>query len=117
MQNLIQNQTIDIGYSSSGFGYTVKVDNMHVDNINFNKKEVKFVEGTNTTRLYIDGFDLNITVNGAIYALWIIPIHTASLNVTNVTLQLDLTSSNSDDLNFQITNAVFIDVKDVKFNI
>jgi hypothetical protein len=117
MQNLIQNQTIPIGYSTTKFGYSVKIDNLHVDNINFNKKEIKFVEGTNKTRLYVDGLDLNITINGAIYALWIIPIHTASLNVTNVTLQIDLESNNTDDLNFQIQDALFLDVKDVQFNI
>ena len=100
MQNLIQNQTYKLDYHDSGLTYSVQLDNIHVDNIAFNKKEIKFLPGTNTARLYIDGFDLNMTIHGKIYALHFIPLSAASLNITNVTMQLDLACNNTDDLNW-----------------
>jgi hypothetical protein len=45
-----------------------------VDAIAFDKKEIGFVEGSDKIRMTITGFDLNATVNGAIYALWFIPL-------------------------------------------
>lgn len=52
-------------------------------------------------------------VNGAIYALWFIPLSTASLNITNVTFQMDLSIPSSNGADWHIENALFLDVQDV----
>ena len=92
MQNLIQNKTLELDLTESGFGYKAVIRDIHVDNIAFKKKEIKFLPGTNTARLYIDGFDLNCSIDGTITALWVIPMTAASLNITNLTMQFDITA-------------------------
>lgn len=102
MQNLIQNKTIDLELTESGWGYTAVIKDIHIDKIAFNKKEVSFLPGTNTARLYIDGFNIDSSIDGTLSLLYIIPLSAASLNITNITMQLDLTAVDTDELNWQI---------------
>jgi hypothetical protein len=51
----------------------------------------------------ISGLDLFMKVDGAIYALWFIPLKTASLNATNLTFSVELEPViNGDNVNWQL---------------
>lgn len=97
MQNILQKQKFNIGFTDKGFGYSIKINSIFVDQIAFDKKEIAFVPGTNNTRLTITGFDINTTVDGTIYAAWIIPLSTASMNIKNLSLVVDLAAPSQAD--------------------
>lgn len=100
MQNVLEKQKFNIGFNDKGFGYSIKIDSITVDKIAFDKKEVAFVPGTNKARLTITGFDINTTVDGAIYALWFIPLSTSSLNVKNISVVFEVEASSVDQANW-----------------
>lgn len=110
MQQMLQKQTFDLDFEDSGFAYSIKIKDIYVNSIAFDKKEIGFIPGTNTARLTISGFDISTRVDGAIYALWFIPLKTAALNVTNLTLQIDLEAPSSDNVNWQVKDAIFLDI-------
>jgi hypothetical protein len=113
VQRMIEGKTFPVNFSDSGFLYSVKINNIHVSKYNMTTKTVGFVPGTNNVRLLISGFDLATEVDGAIYALWFIPLSTAGLTVKNITLQLDLAAPTTDNVNWQLTNSMLLDITDV----
>lgn len=100
MQKMLEKQKFNIGFDDSGFGYSVKINSITVDNIAFDKKEVAFVPGTNKARLTITGFDVNTTVDGAIYALWFIPLSTSTLAVKNFSVVFEVDAQSQDQVNW-----------------
>lgn len=86
VQRMVQDKTIDINYSDSGIGYRIKIQDIIVQSIYFKTKTISYIPGTNDIRLKIDGLNLGMQVDGAIYALWFIPLNTGSVNITNISL-------------------------------
>lgn len=67
----------------------MEIKNIAFDKLYMETKTIGFIEGTNNIRLLISGVDIDMKVDGAIYALWFIPLKASSLSVTNLTLQMD----------------------------
>ncbi len=112
MQQLLQKQTFNLDFEDSGFAYSIKIKDVFISEIAFDKKEIGFIPGTNTVRLTITGFNVSSQVNGAIYALQFIPLKTAGLNITNMSLQIDLEAPTTDNVNWQIKDIITLDIQD-----
>ena len=113
LQNILQQKTFTIGFTDKGFGYSVKINSIFVDKIAFDKKELGFVPGTNNTRLTITGFDINATIDGTIYALWIVPLSAAGMRIKNVSLVVDIAApSGPDQVTWQIQDVIALDIQD-----
>ena len=91
---------MSLNFTDSGFLYKVKIDDIHVDKVDIAVKTISFIPGTSDIRILLSGIDLKMKINGAIYALWIIPITTSALNVVNFTLQMDLSAPTTDNVNW-----------------
>ncbi len=103
IQQSVENHTFNLNFSDSGFMYKLKIDNIHIDSLNIETKTITFIPGTNNIKLMISGLDLFMKVDGAIYALWFIPLKTASLNATNLTFSVELEPViNGDNVNWQL---------------
>ena len=85
----------------------------------FLTKTLTFVEGKpNTIRLNISGFDLQMKIDGAIYALWFIPLKFASLNATGISLIVDLEAiPDGDQVNWQVKDVSSMDIKDFRLKV
>ncbi|TNV80189.1 hypothetical protein FGO68_gene15348 [Halteria grandinella] len=113
---LVNNKTLDINYTQSGFGYNIYIHDLHINTLNFNTREVYYVPETNgTLRVLFGGIDLNSVMNGTMYILGFIPLDAAQLNLTNLTVQLDLLAvpMAENGNKWQIKEVSFIDLTDI----
>ena len=98
LQETIQNKTFDINFSDKGALYKLEIKDINIESMYFETKTITFVENKpNTIRLNISGFDMFMKIDGAIYALWFIPLKFASLNATGISLVVDLETVVADD--------------------
>lgn len=88
---MINNKTLDIGYVESSFLYKLDIESIHINTFDgFDQKQVAFIPGTNTLRVLFSGININMDIEGSIYALHVVPFHTSHCNITNVTVELEL---------------------------
>jgi hypothetical protein len=100
---MINNKTHDIGYVESSVLYKLDIESVHINTFDgFEQKEVAFLPGTNTLRVLFSGININMDIEGSIYALHVVPFHTSHCNITNITVQLDLAVQSQDDVKFQL---------------
>lgn len=119
LQQTIQNKTFDIDFTDSGALYKLQIKDILIEDMYFQTKTLTFVEGKpNTIRLNISGFDLQMKIDGAIYALWFIPLKFASLNATGISLIVDLEATpEGDQVNWQLKDVSSIDIKDFRLKV
>jgi hypothetical protein len=94
----------------------MEIKDINITNMNFKTKTITFVEDKpNTIRLNISGFDLQMKIDGAIYALWFIPLTFASINATGIQLIADLEAIvENDQVTWTLKDAESIDIKDFR---
>ena len=113
---LINNKTMQIDVKQSGFLYSLKIDNIHVENVAINKRQFSFLPGTNTLRIVFSDVDITTTIKGAIYALWFIPMECSQMNVTGFSFSMDLEVVNeTDGVRWQLKSVSALDLKDIVF--
>lgn len=115
MQRLLQNQTFNLGIDKKGIAYKIQINSVHINQIAFKKKEISFIPGTNDVRVLINGFDIDMDIDGGITALWLIPLKASKTFIKNISLQMDLKAPTTDNVNWQLTDNINLDVTD--FNI
>ena len=100
-QYTVNEKTFLINYKAAGPLYKMEVDSIYIKNVVVNTHEVSFLPGTNTLRATFSDISIESNIEGAVYALWFIPLRTSDVNITNLTLQVDLTAVvNGDQVNW-----------------
>ena len=113
---LVNNKTLDINYTQSGFGYNIFIEDLHINTLNINTREIFFVQDTQTLRVLFGGIDLDSDMDGTMTIIGIIPMYAAKLKLTNLTVQVDLTAvpMENDTVRWQLQETSFIDFSDIQ---
>ena len=119
LQETIQNKTFDINFTDKGALYKLEIKDINVESMYFQTKTITFVENKpNTIRVNISGFDMFMKIDGAIYALWFIPLKFGSINATGMSLIVDLEAVvNDDQVNWQLKEVSTIGIKDFRIKV
>jgi hypothetical protein len=118
VQRMVQDKVMDIGYTDSGIGYRIKIQDIIIQNIYFTTKTIAYVPGTNNIRLTIDGLNVDMQVDGTIYGLWFIPVDMGYVNITNISMQVDFAAPSSDNLHWQLIDSNYrLDLDDFQFHL
>lgn len=112
---LVNNKTLNINYTQSGFGYSFFIEDIHVNTLNINTREVFFIPETKTLRMLFSGIDLFSQLDGKMTIIGIIPMNAALMNITNLTVQVDLLAvpMENNSVRWQLQEASFIDLTDI----
>lgn len=89
-QFIANNKTIEIGYNTSTWTYSVDLHDIHLQNLVINTCKIDFVpNGNGTIRAFLSGINLASNINGTI-TVGLVTVHGAALNITNLTVSVDL---------------------------
>lgn len=115
---LINNKTLELNYTDSGFGYSINLKDLHVGTLNINKRSIEFLPGTKTVRLLFSEINVDANINGKITFIGLIDLNAAHVNLTNLTLQADLEAVPMADgsARWQLKAASFADLTDITLN-
>ena len=84
---IVNNKTMHVGYSSTGWFYTLVVKDVHIDTVEFGEqKEVSYHPENNTVRVLFSGINANVQIDGSVKALWFIPLTMSHCNLTGVSM-------------------------------
>jgi hypothetical protein len=84
---MINNKTLPVNYVETGWFYKLAIESIHINTFDgFQQKEVVFLPNSNTVRILFSGINVNMDIEGSVYALHVVPFHTSKCNITNITV-------------------------------
>lgn len=110
------NKTFEINYEKKGFltYYDVVINSIHTNSVDgFDIKDISFINGTDTLQVTVGGVNIDATVDGHVTCLWLIPVDITAFKLTNVTMQLQIATTTSDKVHFEVVGASFFSVGDL----
>ena len=115
---LANNKTLDLNYTQKGLGYNIFISDLHINTLNINTRQISMVPGTDILRVYLSGINLNSDVNGTMTLMGIIPLQAAKLNITNLTIQIDLEAVPyvNNSVKWQLKESSVINLTDITIN-
>jgi len=114
---MFNNKTFEVDFKKHGFlrFFDIKVKKVHVNTFDgFTIENFAFKNNTNTLQLTIGGVNIDANIDGKVHAAWLIPIRFNSVNITNATMQIELSTSSQDDVHFKLVEASLFHVDDVQ---
>jgi hypothetical protein len=109
------NKTVEINYEKEGLIYTINIEDIHIDDVTgWTVKEAEFIDGTDSVRFRFSGININAQINGTIQAVYFIELKGSTLNITNLTFELDVGVSSSDQIHWKLLENSSISVGDVE---
>lgn len=93
---MVDNKTLELNLHEKGILYSLNIQDIHLNTVDFNTKSIGFLHNTSTIRVELSGVNVNMNVDGEIKALWLIPLKTSQCNITNLTVVLDIGVETSD---------------------
>jgi len=87
---ILNNKTLNIDYEDEGIIYKLDLNDIHIDDVTgWTVKEAEFIQG-GLIRFLFSGININMQVNGSLDITRFIDLEAATLNITNLTVQVDV---------------------------
>lgn len=97
----LNNKTFDLNLTTSGFGYSMSLDSIHVVTVSgFTTKIFENYNNTDQLHVRIGGIDASVDVNGELDALYFIPLRASHVNVTNATIDFTVQATSDDKVHW-----------------
>ncbi len=112
----IQNKTFDVAYKESGWFYSLDIKSVYIKKIGDMKKKTLEFTKENKVRMTITNIDVDLSIDGSIYAIWFIPMSMSSCSLKNVTIVMDIEVDDNDKVDWQTTVTPKFDIADVQFH-
>lgn len=111
---ILNNKTMTLDFEESGFGYKIDIDSIHLNTVDgWKVKDIEFLDDKNTVRVHYSGINVNSQIDGQITALWLIKLHMAQCNITNLDVQVDFAIDAEDALNWKIVSSSVLAIDDI----
>ena len=65
-QYVANNKTLPINFNTSGFGYSIIINDIHFNTLVINNRSIGFIPGTKTVRARFSGINLDSTLEGTL---------------------------------------------------
>jgi hypothetical protein len=113
---LLNDHTFDINYKKTGFLgiYALEVKSIHFITVDdFSIRDVSFKEGTDTLVVTVGGINVNATCEASASGLWVIGTSLDAFTLTNITVQIELTTTSDDQVHWQLSETTRLSLGDL----
>lgn len=97
-------------------GIDFKINQVNITNLVIADGKVNFVGDSDTVRTTIKGADITLNIDAEATSFIPVPLDITSVFIKNVTLELDLATTTSDEVHWQLVESSLVSIEDVTVN-
>ena len=111
----LNNKTIPMDVHEKNFLYTLDLSQVHINTVSgYTTKVFEEIPGTDKIHVKLGGIDIDMTVDGEIKALHIIPMKASALKITNMVVDFTIESTSSDGVHWALVDSSKITIADAE---
>lgn len=114
INQVLNNHTFDLDYTSKGLWglYYIHIDSITTNSVDVGERKLDFVGDSNTLELSIKGINLDATMIGKATAAKLIPASIDAFTIKNLTLNLKLNTTSSDQVIYKLGGSSYFHIDD-----
>ena len=113
---VLNGKTFEINYKKRGIAGIYSIDIKDITFITvdgFDVKDISFREGTDTLVATVGGINVNANCTAKASGLWVISAALEHFKVDNITMQLELSTTSTDDVHWQLHEVTRLSIQDL----
>ena len=86
---MLNDHDFNLSYHSGGFFYSINLDDLHVDTVDFGDKIFEMEPGSDKLLLKMSGINASLHITGSVKLLDFIPLSFSAVNLTNISIEFE----------------------------